>query len=300
MSEEEGGDALLWHPWEFGRGLRNESDYPTLLPIAVCRYTRITGFSAWFSLSPRGHSPLSPIYTHCCNLSVPLSSLTSTIPSSLILSSFHAYLNIKLRSFCYNLFVLFYFILVFCPFQCTHNCSILFQFVLCFISILINSLIFFPVHVSWSTYPLTIIFLPVCLFFSISSNVHDVSMRFFSLDFLPLRMRLLGEEGRGRSPGKIARITDPLGRGSAEGDGSVTDPAHQKPENLPTWRKYVWGSSSPSTSILSEHNVGGGGIVMESTLRVLRLNHFPMAELTSLRGWFLPSSSFLLFFFLER
>lgn len=38
-------------------------------------------------------------------------------------------------------------------------------------------------------------FLPVCLFFSISSNVHDVSTWFFSLDFLPLRMRLLGREG---------------------------------------------------------------------------------------------------------
>lgn len=296
MSEEEGGDALLWHPWEFGRGLRNESDYPTLLPIAVCRYTRITGFSAWFSLSPRGHSPLSPIYTHCCNLSVPLSSLTSTIPSSLILSSFHAYLNINDQPV--TIFLLYLtsssssihsnaFIIV--PFSSNSSyVSSQYSLILLYFSL--------SMFISWSTYPLTIIFLLVCLFFSISSNVHDVSMRFFSLDFLPLtRMRLLGEEGRGRSPGKIARITDPLGRGSA--DGSVTDPAHQKPENLPTWRKYVWGSSSPSTSILSEHNVGGGGIVMESTLRVLRLNHFPMAELTSLRGWFLPSSfsSFFLF-----
>lgn len=61
--------------------------------MQIHTYYRI--FSLILSLSPRGHSPLSPIYTHCCNLSVPLSSLTSTIPSSLILSSFHAYLNIN-------------------------------------------------------------------------------------------------------------------------------------------------------------------------------------------------------------
>lgn len=41
---EEGGDALLWHPWEFGRGLRNESD-PTSLPISICRYTYYRIFS---------------------------------------------------------------------------------------------------------------------------------------------------------------------------------------------------------------------------------------------------------------
>lgn len=58
--------------------------------MQIHTYYRI--FSLILSLSTW---TLSYIYTHCCNLSVPLSSLTSTIPSSLILSSFHAYLNIN-------------------------------------------------------------------------------------------------------------------------------------------------------------------------------------------------------------
>lgn len=129
-----------------------------------------------------------------------------------------------------------------------------------------------------------IIFLPVCLFFSISSNVHDVSMRFFSLDFLPLRMRLLRKgwkswKDRKDNRSSWERLDQRMGR----------PPKAREFANL---AKICLGQQlSTSTSIL-EHNVGGGGIVMESTLRVFRLNHFPMAELTSLRGWFL----LLLFF----
>lgn len=61
--------------------------------MQIHTYYRI--FSLILSLSTWTLSFVSYIYTHCCNLSVPLSSLTSTIPSSLILSSFHAYLNIN-------------------------------------------------------------------------------------------------------------------------------------------------------------------------------------------------------------
>lgn len=95
--------------------------------------------------------------------------------------------------------------------------------------------------------------------------------------------------GRGGSPGKIARITDPLGRGSTKGWGG-----HQKPENLPTWRKYVWGSSFPRPPRFSSTMLAG----VESSWNLL----YESLDWTIFQwlSWPRSGDDFFFYFFLER
>lgn len=126
--------------------------------------------------------------------------------------------------------------------------------------------------------------------------------RLFHL-FRPLRMRLLA----GRSPAKTARITSPRERL----DRGVASPAVSHRYRTPKGQRIcqpgenmfgIRSSLSPQQFLNTTCRLGGE-IVMESTLRVARLNHFPMAELTAvcvLRRLFLKSRKSVSIFRISR
>lgn len=176
---EEGGDALLWHPWEFGRGLRNESD-PTSLPIAICRYTYYRIFSLILHvdlcLLYRSPTPSPMLSSFCPSIFFNIYSVQSP-DSSPPLPFVHLDTNVY-----YNHLITILCLISFYPFQCNlryNNCCLLSRFssilgVLSLRTLVSISCVLFP-PISTLLRAAIIFFLPVCLFFSISSNVHDVS-----------------------------------------------------------------------------------------------------------------------------